>query len=105
DLVADELSDTLESGCVNLGGDLRVWGAAPTDDPAWPIALEDESSQIVGLAEGAIATSTTAKRHWRTDDGASRHHIIDPRTGAPAQTNIRSATVIAGEAMVAEIDA
>jgi thiamine biosynthesis lipoprotein ApbE len=33
------------------------------------------------------------------------HHLIDPRTGEPARTNIRSVTVIAGDAMTAEIDA
>jgi thiamine biosynthesis lipoprotein len=105
DLVADELIDRATSGCVNLGGDMRVWGPSPTDEPAWPIALDDDPSYIVGLSAGAIATSTIAKRQWRTADGATLHHLIDPRTGEPAQTNIRSVTVIAGDAMTAEIDA
>src|SRR5262249_22137251 len=99
----------------NMGGDLRVWGRAPTEDGAWGIAVEDNETTnhasdaralfVVGIDDGAIATSTIAKRRWKTADGRELHHLIDPRTGEPAATDFRSVTVIANEAMVAEIDA
>ena len=112
DLVIDELaSDSDAAGaCVNLGGDLRVFGAAPDESPAWAVAIEEPQDAaatmtVVGLADGALATSSTTRRRWQGDDGVTRHHLIDPRTGAPASTSLQSVTVIAGSAMEAEIHA
>ena len=39
---------------------------------------------------GALATSSTAKRSW----GTGLHHVIDPRTGAPAITDAIQVTVV-----------
>jgi thiamine biosynthesis lipoprotein len=49
-----------------------------------------------------VATSTTLRRRW-TVDGQERHHLIDPRTGEPAQTDLNLVTVIAGSAWAAEV--
>ena len=57
---------------------------------------------LVGLAEGAIATSTTLLRQWRIGDEV-RHHLIDPGTGRPAVTDIGFATVVARDAWQAEV--
>jgi thiamine biosynthesis lipoprotein len=112
DLVAEELieSDTAAGGCVNLGGDLRVFGDAPDGAPGWAVGLEEPDNKdavmlVVGIADGALATSSTVRRRWRAGGGDERHHLIDPRTGAPAVTNVQSVSVIAGSAMTAEIHA
>jgi thiamine biosynthesis lipoprotein len=90
--------------CINLGGDLRVLGTAP--EGSWVIAVEHpsftEPIAHIGLEYGAVATSTTLKRRWRADDG-ERHHLIDPHTGVPSTTDLTLATVIAGEAWIAEV--
>ncbi|MGQ0434288.1 MAG: FAD:protein FMN transferase [Microthrixaceae bacterium] len=104
DIVTDSLQD-VAGGLIDLGGDLRVWGRAPTDD-AWPIAIEDlrdgTTAALLGLAEGAVATSSTLRRHWR--DGERRaHHLIDPRTGRPVAGDLVSVTVVAGSAAAAEV--
>jgi thiamine biosynthesis lipoprotein len=85
---------------VNAGGDLRIMGAAPrlevaVEDP------EDPSAEILrlGLASGGLATSSVTKRAW----GADRHHVIDPRTGAPARTELLQATVWAPTVVEAEV--
>lgn len=106
DLVVGELLDGGAAGaCVNLGGDLRVAGWSPSGD-GWTIALDHEWCEdpfaLVGVAEGAIATSTTLRRRWRAGDGWN-HHLIDPRSRLPSDTDLNHVTVIASEAWIAEV--
>ena len=54
------------------------------------------------LHHKALATSTIARRRW-SYDGQLKHHLIDPRTGQPAQTDAVSVTVIADRTVMAEI--
>ena len=103
-VVAELLADGAAGACVNLGGDVRVAGAGP-DGGGWTVAVEhphvDRPLVQLGLYDGAVATSTTLRRRW-TVDGVERHHLIDPRSGLPADTDVELATVVAGEAWVAE---
>ena len=107
DLVAGELERAGAAGaCVDLGGDIAVFGDRAEDQP-WAIAVDDPAQPGVDLAvilleRGAVATSSRLKRRWRTTDG-SAHHLIDPRTGAPAVTDLVAVTVVAAEAMWAEV--
>lgn len=92
--------------CVNLGGDLRCAGTAPAED-GWWCALDHgpgarASGLAVGLTFGAVATSTTRHRRWATADGPA-HHLLDPRTGRPAETDRHTATVVAATAGAAEV--
>jgi thiamine biosynthesis lipoprotein len=56
----------------------------------------------VGVADGAVATSSVLKRSWDVDAGRA-HHLIDPRTGVPADTGVASATVVASQTLWAEV--
>jgi thiamine biosynthesis lipoprotein len=100
DLVTDALAPSVDGGLVELGGDLRVWGEPPDAD-GWRVGVEDLRTgrvhSIVRLAEGAVATSSVLRRRW-TIEGASRHHLIDPRTGQPTAGELVSVTVVAGRA-------
>jgi thiamine biosynthesis lipoprotein len=51
-----------------------------------------------------VATSGTDYRRWKKD-GAWQHHIIDPRTGHPATSDVLSATVVAPSVVDAEVAA
>lgn len=107
DLVAAELRAAGAEGvCVNMGGDVRVSGAGPGDDGGWTVDVLHASMEApfvrVAVHEGAVATSTTLKRSW-TVGGVARHHLIDPRTGEPAETDVDHVTVIAGSAWAAEV--
>ncbi|MEQ1704276.1 MAG: FAD:protein FMN transferase, partial [Ilumatobacteraceae bacterium] len=84
DLVAQRLIDDGAAGvCINLGGDLRVRGESPTGN-GWTLAIEHPSCAepiaLVGLTDGAIATSSVLRRVWKVG-GERRHHLIDPATG------------------------
>jgi FAD:protein FMN transferase len=105
DLVVDELLAAGAAGaCVNLGGDVRVAGTAPT--ASWAIAIDHpsraEPAAVVHLRAGAVATSSRLHRRWATDDGFA-HHLIDPRRGAPADGTVGTATVIAATGWQAEM--
>ena len=84
---------------VSLGGDIAVAGTPPRD--GWPVTVAEEpgrdappGGQLVRLAAGAVATSSVTVRRWRRG-GAVLHHIVDPRTGRPADGPWRTATVAA----------
>jgi FAD:protein FMN transferase len=104
DIITDEMMAAGADGvCVNLGGDLRVAGVGP-DGGSWTLAVEypgmADPVLLIGMTEGAVATSTTVKRAW-VSDGKARHHLIDPQTGEPSDTDLTLATVITGEAWMA----
>jgi thiamine biosynthesis lipoprotein len=85
---------------VNAGGDLVLAGAAPSvevavDDPDRP----GEELLRLRLDEGALATSSVRRRAW----GQGLHHVIDPRSGAPATGEAIQATVWAPTCADAEV--
>jgi len=107
DQVAYELRQAGATGaCVNLGGDVRVSGPAD-GGTGWAIGITDpfdEAANLttVSLDEGAVATSSRLRRRWRRGD-EELHHLIDPRTGEPAQSSLVAVTVVAAQAHWAEI--
>ena len=106
DIIVDELVAAGADGvCVNMGGDLRVAGV-DAEGGTWTIGVDhprcDQPVVLVGLAAGAVATSTVLKRAW-TIDGERRHHLLDPHTLAPSTSDVALATVIAPTAWQAEV--
>jgi FAD:protein FMN transferase len=95
------------SGClVDAGGDIYAAGVAPGGG-AWRVdvmdpASPDERLDVVAISDAAIATSWTTRRRWKTAKGW-RHHLIDPRTGLPADTGVIGATVVATRALEADV--
>jgi FAD:protein FMN transferase len=89
---------------VNAGGDLAVLGLAPALED-WPVAVPGrERYWTIPLHHGAIATSGIAHRHWWQGQKL-RHHLLDPRTGLPAQSDLWSVTVVADRCEQAEVAA
>jgi thiamine biosynthesis lipoprotein len=105
DLLVDRMHD-VPGGLVDLGGDLRVWGTPPADGAGWPIAVEDlrdgSTLAVLGLTEGAVATSSTLRRTW-VDGSRTAHHLVDPGSGAPVAGELVTVTVVAGLATAAEV--
>lgn len=92
---------------VSLGGDIALAGTPP--DGGWTVAVSDDSNDPVESAQesitlqgGGVASSSTRVRRWRRGE-VELHHIIDPRTGCPAQTPWRLATVVADTCVDANI--
>jgi FAD:protein FMN transferase len=102
DAAAERLREMgIAAGCVNAGGDLATFGLPPDGD-GWPIAVQGiHATRMITLRRGALATSGIANRQWR--QGAFvRKHILDPRTGMPAETGLWSVTVAAERCAQAE---
>jgi FAD:protein FMN transferase len=88
---------------VNVGGDLAA--AGPLPPAGWPVRLTDDRARehvtrpgrtgpVVRMHGGGLATSSTAVRRWRRG-GTELHHVLDPRTGRPAEAVWRTVTVTA----------
>ena len=97
DRVAARIRGSLGCGVlVALGGDVATAGPAPAG--GWQVHVQDapvDPSVQVTLGSGqALATSSTQKRRW-TRAGQEQHHILNPRTGLPADPVWRSVTVAA----------
>jgi thiamine biosynthesis lipoprotein len=83
---------------VNAGGDIAVRGV-PVEG-VWPVGVED--GPTLGLAGAGLATSGRDRRRWRRG-GRELHHLIDPRTGAPAETDLVRVTAVGRDAVDAEV--
>lgn len=81
---------------VNLGGDIATAGPAPED--GWQVLVHDgdgDPDSALALPSGtALATSSTLRRRWRSE-GKLLHHILNPRSGEPADPVWRTVSVAA----------
>jgi FAD:protein FMN transferase len=96
----------VESCAVSAGGDMYLCGL-PSGEFHWEIELEDpfypeKTLGVVKVNGGSVATSSTTKRRWIQGD-QERHHLIDPRTGKPAESEWVSVSVCAEHAAEAEV--
>lgn len=93
----------IDSGYVNLGGDIRVLGPKP-DGQAWVMGIQDPRNKenlvaSIPMMEGALATSGDYEKYFE-DQGRRYCHILNPATGLPVQ-RWRSISVLAPLASVA----
>ncbi|GAB4389991.1 MAG: FAD:protein FMN transferase [Thermodesulfovibrionales bacterium] len=94
----------IKSGLVAVAGDIRAFGSRPGGEP-WRIGIRDPRPQdedgylmaTIELRDEAVSTSGDYERFF-IKDGVRYHHLLDPRTGYPAE-GCRSVTVIAPKAV------
>jgi FAD:protein FMN transferase len=94
----------IPGGMVDVGGDVVCFGSPP-QEPLWPVSVQNPfgsgSVATLRLAGGAVCTSGNYERFFEVA-GKRYSHIIDPRTGRPAE-NVASATVIAPDCLRADV--
>ena len=112
DRAAARIAATVGCGAlVNLGGDISVAGQPP--EGGWLVGVADdatfdtttasvEARQVIVIMDGGLATSSVLGRAWQRGD-ERLHHIIDPRTGRPAQSCWRAVSVAAASCVDANI--
>ncbi len=93
---------------IDAGGDIAISGLQADGNP-WPVSIAnpfdpDADLGLLMLGKCGVATSGRDYRRWRLN-GSWKHHIIDPRSGQPAETDVISATVIAPTVLEAEVAA
>jgi thiamine biosynthesis lipoprotein len=104
-LLADVVGEMLQehhSFLVDCEGDLRVGGSGGLRHSVVVAApLSQRVLHEFRLADGAVATTSIAKRSWM-ERLKPAHHLLDPATGLPAYTGIVQATALAPTALEAE---
>lgn len=96
----------IKSAYINLGGNIAVLGTKPDGTP-WKIGIQNpraENGKYIGLVsviDKAVVTSGDYERYFEKD-GIRYHHILDPKTGYPAQSDLISATIVAGKSVDAD---
>jgi FAD:protein FMN transferase len=93
------------SAVMNAAGDIAISGALANAE-SWKIGVSnpfapDTDFETLNLNRCGVATSGRDRRRW-TQNGLARHHIINPYTGQPAETNVMTATIVAPTVMEAE---
>lgn len=111
---ADEAARVLEEqgvdhGLIDFGGDIRAIGSRRPDGERWRIGIQDPSDTsrgafvgVLGLDRPSVVTSGDYERFLELN-GEVFHHIIDPQTGKPAVSGLRSVTVETNDTMKADI--
>ncbi|MEG1918381.1 MAG: FAD:protein FMN transferase [Oscillospiraceae bacterium] len=89
----------VESGVISLGGNVYARGSKPDGSP-WRVAVQDPADPtgqvgVVEVTEEFAVTSGGYQRHFE-ENGKSYHHILDPKTGYPAESGLVSVTILTG---------
>lgn len=94
-------------GLIDAGGDVILWGKEPRQQ-LWGVEVAHPFYQDQCIAdlwlEGmtAMATSNIIKRSWLSPSGEKVHHILDPRTGMPANSDLIQVTVLTRDLTTSE---
>ena len=88
-----------------FGGNVTVIGTRPDGDP-WRVAVKDPRNTdgylcILELEDVTLSTSGGYERYFE-EDGVRYHHIIDPKTGYPADSGLLSVTVVTANHVLAD---
>lgn len=109
--VADDIVNILkenevERAIIDLGGNIYAMGTKSKSDN-WKIGIQNPSEdrgQIVGtieVADKSVVTTGTYER-FIEEDKVRYHHVLNPKTGYPYETNIAGVTIVADRSVDAD---
>lgn len=95
----------VQSGIISLGGNVYALGTKPNGSK-WRVAIQDplNTEQYIGsvsVSDTAVITSGGYQRYF-IDNNTIYHHIIDPKTGYPANSGLLSVTIVGGDAALGD---
>ncbi len=96
----------VEAGMVSLGGNVQTLGEKPDGEP-WRIGIRDPAGAqnaylgVLSTTDRAVVTSGGYERYFE-ENGQRYIHILDPRTGEPANSGLLSATVVSADGSLAD---
>lgn len=90
----------INSALLDLGGNIQVIGTKPDGSP-WRVGLRDPFGEgylgMLEIQDLAVVTSGNYERYFVGEDGKTYGHIMDPKTGYPAESGLASVTIVAEE--------
>lgn len=108
--ITDELvkiltDEKVESAIINLGGNVFGFRKKP-DGSLWNIAIRDPNEPdkymaAIRLEDRAVITSGGYERYFE-ENGIIYHHILDPRTGKPSESGLKSVSIISKDGTLAD---
>lgn len=113
--IADRIRDFwraygVHAGIINLGGNILLVGDSPKrSNGQWSVGIQDPKERrgnnisSVMVSECSAVTSGTYERYLVVD-GHKYHHLIDPRTGYPVETDLAGITTFTKNSVQAEIE-
>lgn len=113
--IADRIKDYwraygVHAGIINLGGNILLVGDSPKRTSGqWSVGVQDPKEPrgnniaSVMVPECSAVTSGTYERYLEVD-GHKYHHLIDPRTGYPVETDLAGVTTFTKYSVEAEIE-
>lgn len=102
----EKQGNAVSGGVISLGGSILTWGTKQGELP-WQIGIVDPSdtTSYVGTLSlsgvWCVSTSGDYERYVEVD-GVRYHHILDPRTGYPADSGVRSVTVLSKSGLLSD---
>lgn len=96
----------ITSAYSNLGGNVVTLGTKPDGSP-WSIGIQHprQENQLIGavsVVDQSVVTAGDDQRYYTDRQGKRQHHILDPRTGYPAESGLISVTVVSEQSLAAD---
>ena len=96
----------IQRAVVNLGGNVFVLGTKP-DHTEWLVAVRSPFQTngqlgVLGVTDCVLVTSGSYQRYFE-ENGICYHHIMDPKTGKPAESDLLSVTIVSDDAVYADV--
>ena len=96
----------IQGGWISLGGNVYAHGTKP-DGSLWNVAIRDPNdpaatAAMVQLGNEFAVTSGGYQRYFTAADGTVYQHILDPKTGRPAESDLLSVTIVAKNGTLAD---
>ena len=108
--ITDELvkiltDEGVESAIINLGGNVFGLNKKP-DGSLWNVAIRDPNEPenymaAIRIGNSAVITSGGYERYFE-ENGKIYHHILNPKTGKPSDSNLKSVSIVSKNATLAD---
>ncbi len=101
------LEEGVESAVINLGGNVQTIGSKPDGTP-WNVGIQKpfspsgETLTVVEAVDESVVCTGVYERYFEKD-GVRYHHVLDPKTGYPVETDLDQITVICEESAMADV--
>lgn len=101
-----EETDSVSGAVISVGGSILTYGTKPNGSP-WRVGIVNpfDTSGNVGYlelpGEWCVSTSGDYERYVEVD-GIRYHHIINPKTGYPADSGIKGVTVLSKNGLLSD---